>query len=112
GVQDTDQVRLEIDKVKKLIDEQKAAEQTQRDVQAVLDDGKAEEAAKLASAGLRQYGGGDAAEALARLKREADALAAAPIDDGAARRARFAREGDDAVRDRNLRAAVIAYEQA
>jgi tetratricopeptide (TPR) repeat protein len=110
--QDTDQVRLEIDKVRKLIDEQKAAEQTQRDVQAVLDDGRADEAAKLANAGLQQYGGGDSAEALARLKREADALAVAPIDDAAARKARFAREGDDALRDRNLRGAVIAYEQA
>jgi tetratricopeptide (TPR) repeat protein len=111
-VQDTDQVRLEIDKVRKLIDEQKAAEQTQRDVQAVLDDGRADEAAKLANAGLQQYGGGDSAEALARLKREADALAVAQIDDAAARKARFAREADDAVRDRNLRGAVIAYEQA
>jgi tetratricopeptide (TPR) repeat protein len=112
AVQDTEQVRLEIDKVRKLIDEQKAAEQTQRDVQAVLNDGKPEEAAKLASAGLQQYGGGDSAGPLAQLKREADALASAPIEDGAVRRARFTREGDDAVRDRNLRAAVIAYEQA
>jgi tetratricopeptide (TPR) repeat protein len=111
-VQDTEQVRLEIEQVRKLINEQKAAEQTRRDVQAVLDDGKADEAAKLAAAGLQQYGGGDGAEKLAQLKRQADALAAAQIDDGAARRARFAREGDDAVRDKNLRAAVIAYEQA
>jgi tetratricopeptide (TPR) repeat protein len=111
-VQDTEQVRLEIDKVQKLIDEQKAAEQTRQDVQAVLDDGKADEAAKLAGAGLQQYGGGDSAAPLAQLKREADALAAAQIDDGAARKARFAREGDDAVRDGNLRAAVISYEQA
>jgi tetratricopeptide (TPR) repeat protein len=112
AAQDTEQVRFEIEKVKRLIDEQKAAEQTQKDVQAVLDDGKADEAAKLAAAGLQQYGGGDAAAPLAQLKREADALSAAALDDAAARRARFAREGDDALRDRNLRAAVIAYEQA
>jgi tetratricopeptide (TPR) repeat protein len=112
GARDTEQVRIEIDKVKKLIDEQKAAEQTQRDIRGVLDDGRADEAAKLAAAGLRQYGGGDSAEPLARLKREADALAAAQIDDGAARRDRFIREGDDARRDGNLRAAAIAYEQA
>ncbi len=111
-VQDTEQVRLEIDQVRKLIEEQKAAEQTQRDIRTVLDGGQADEAAKLAGAGLRQYGGGDGAEALARLKREADALAAAGIEDAAARRTRFVREGDDALRDKNLRAAVIAYEQA
>ncbi|HEX5272225.1 MAG TPA: hypothetical protein VFW33_17130, partial [Gemmataceae bacterium] len=110
--QDTDQVRLEIEKVKRLLDEQKAAEQTQRDVKAVLDDGKADEAAELAAAGLRQFGGGDAAAPLTALKREADALAAAGVDDAATRRARFTREGDDDLRDRNLRAAVIAYEQA
>ncbi len=112
AAQDTEQVRFEIEKVKRLLDEQKAAEQTQRDVKAVLDDGKPDEAAKLAAAGLQQYGGGDAAAPLAQLKREADALSAATVDDGATRRARFAREGDDALRDKNLRAAVIAYEQA
>jgi len=110
--QDTEQVRLEIDKVKKLSDEQKAAEQTGRDIQAVLDDGKAEEAARLASAALQQYGGGDSAGPLALLNLQADALAAIQIDDAAARRARFAREGDDALRDKNFRAAVVAYEQA
>jgi len=111
-VQDTDQVRLEIDKVKKLIEEQKAAEQTRRDVQMVLDAGKADEAAKLAGAGLRQYGGGDDAGPLAQLKRQADALAGAQAGDGAARRDRLVRDGDDALGDKNLRAAVIAYEQA
>ncbi len=110
--QDTEQVRFEIDKVKRLLDQQKEAEQTQRDVQTVLNDGKPEEAAKLAAAGLQQYGGGDGAEPLAQLKRQADALAIAQVDDGAARRTRFAREGDDALRNNNLRAAVIAYEQA
>jgi tetratricopeptide (TPR) repeat protein len=111
-IQDSEQVHFQIDKVKKLIEQQKAAEQTQRDVQAVLNDGKADEAAKLAAAGLQQYGGGDDAGPLAQLKRQADALAAAGASDAAARRDRLVREGDDAMRDKNLRAAVIAYEQA
>jgi hypothetical protein len=109
--QDTEQVRREIDRVRKLIQEQKDAEQTKRDVQAVLDDGKPEEAAKLASAGLQQYGGGDSGESLAQLKRQADALAAA-AGDGAARRAHLVSDGDGALGDKNLRAAVVAYEQA
>src|SRR5262249_28106313 len=111
-IQDTEQVRLEIDKVKKLFDEQKAAEQTQRDIKAVLDDGKPDEAAKLASAGLKQFGGGDAAAPLVQLKRQADALADAGAALQESRAYRFAREGDDALRDKNFRAAVIAYEQA
>jgi tetratricopeptide (TPR) repeat protein len=110
--QDTEQVRLEIDKVRKLIDQQKAAEQTQRDIKAVLDDGKADDAAKLASAGLRQYGGGDSGQSLEQLKRQADALADAGVVLDDSRRERFRREGDDALRDKNLRAAVLAYEQA
>jgi tetratricopeptide (TPR) repeat protein len=109
--QDTEAVRREIERVKKLLQEQKDAEQTQLAVQAVLADGKPEDAARLAIAGLQQYGGGETGEALAQLKRQADALVAA-ADNGAARRAQLVSDGDNACRDKNFRAAVVAYEQA
>jgi tetratricopeptide (TPR) repeat protein len=112
SVQDTEQVRLEIDKVKAVIAQQTAAERTARDIQAVLNEGKADEAAKLGTQALQQFGGTDLADDLGKLKREADALAAAPVDDRAARQARFRDEAAAALRDQNLRAAAIACEQA
>ncbi len=111
AISDTEQVRNEIDKVKRLMDEDRAAEQTKRDIQTVLNDGKPEDAAKLAESGLATFGGGDRAEEIAKLKREADAVAVAPLD-AAARQTRFLQEGDQAYRDKNLRGAAIAYDQA
>jgi tetratricopeptide (TPR) repeat protein len=111
SIQDTEQVRLEIDKIKASIAQQEAAEKTARDIQAVLADGKADEAAKLGTAALQQFGATDAADDLAKLKRQADAVAVAPVDDTAVRRARFQQEAESAYRDKNLRAAAIAYEQ-
>ncbi len=112
AAQDTDLVRREIEKLKATLAQQSAAERTQQDIQAVLNDGKADEAARLAAAALQQYGGTDSAEHLARLKRQADALAAAQLTDAAARRDRFRQEGEAALREKNLRAAAIAFEQA
>src|SRR5262245_52798732 len=111
AIQDTEQVRLEIDKLKKRLEEQAAAERTVEDIQTVLTEGKPEEAARLAADALQQYGGSEAAAQLARLKRQADALAAAQLNDNAARRARFRQEGEAALREKNLRAAAIAFEQ-
>jgi tetratricopeptide (TPR) repeat protein len=110
AISDTEQVRNEIDKVKRLMEDDRAAEQTKRDIQTVLNDGKADDAAKLAGSGLATFGGGDRAEEIAQLKREADAVAVAPLD-AATRQARFLQEGDQAYRDKNLRAAAIAYDQ-
>jgi tetratricopeptide (TPR) repeat protein len=112
SVQDTEQVRREIDKVKAVVAQQAAAERTARDIQAVLNEGKADEAAKLGTQALQQFGGTDLADDLGKLKREADAVAAAPVDDRAARQARFRDEAAAALRDKNLRAAAIACEQA
>ena len=110
-VQDTEQVRGEIDKVQALLDQQAAAVRTARDITTVLNDGKADEAARLGTVALKQFGGTDVADDLERLKRQADAVAAAPLDDAAARRARFRQEADAALRDQNLRTAAIALEQ-
>jgi tetratricopeptide (TPR) repeat protein len=112
AVQDTDQVRLEIEKVKKLLDQQAAAEHTVLDIQTVLSDGKVDAAATLAATALQEYGGTDVADQVAQLKRQADALAATQLTDNAARKDRFRQEGEAALKDRNLRAAAIAYEQA
>ncbi len=110
--QDTEQIRAEIDKVRRLIDQEKAAEKTQSDIQTVLKDGRPDDAAKLAGDALQTYGGTDVAEPLEKLKRQADAVAAAQVDDGRARRERFRAEADAALRDKNLRAASISLEQA
>jgi hypothetical protein len=112
AVQDTEQIRQQIDRVKTLIDQQAVTDRTIQDIQTVLDGGKPEEAARLATASLQQFGGTDAAEVLAKLKRQADAMTAAQLDNKIAYGERLRQEGDAAIRDRNLRAAAIAYEQA
>jgi tetratricopeptide (TPR) repeat protein len=112
AIDDTEQVRQEIARVKLRMEQQAAAEQTVRDIQIVLNDGKPEEAARLATAGLDQFGGTDAADQLAKLKRQADALAGAQLADQNARRTKFRADADAALRDKNLRAAAIALESA
>src|SRR5262249_50700586 len=76
ALNDTDQVRKEIDKVKGLLEQQASAERAGRDIQTVLAQGKPEEASQLATAALQQYGPTDVADPLARLKRQADAVTA------------------------------------
>src|SRR5687768_3019505 len=58
----TTQVDKEIERVKALAARQKAAEQTLADLQTILNEGKAEEAAKLATQALANYGDTDVAE--------------------------------------------------
>jgi tetratricopeptide (TPR) repeat protein len=110
--QNTEQVRLEISKIRSLIDRQAAADQTARDIQAVLKDGNLQDASRLATAGLQQFGSTDEAERLAQLKRQADALAAAQVNDNSARFVGFRQEGEAALAENNLRAAAIAFDQA
>ncbi len=112
GYQDTEAVRAEIDKVRAVLEQEAAAERAVQDVKAVLDDGKADEAARLAGAALSQYGGGDRADDLSKLKQEAEAVVTAAQDDTATRRAALKAEADAALRDNNLRAAAVALEQA
>jgi tetratricopeptide (TPR) repeat protein len=112
ALQDTDEIKREIEKIKTLIDQQKVAEQTAQSIQSVLQDGKAEDASRLATVSLQQFGSSDEAERLAKLKREADALTAAQIDDSGSRQARFRQEGENALAEKNLRGAAIAFEQA
>jgi hypothetical protein len=111
AAQDTEQIRLEIDKLKLRIERQAAADRTVQDIQAVLSDGKPDEAARLAGSALLQFGGTTVAARLGTLKRQADALLVVQIDDQAARRTRFRAEADAALKEKNLRAAAIALEQ-
>ena len=112
AVQDTDQIRQQIERMRDRIARKAAADRTVQDIQTVLQDGRPEDASQLATAGLQQYGGGDAAVPLTAVKQQADALAAAQVDDAAGQRTRFRLEGEAALRDSNLRAAAVAFEQA
>ncbi len=112
AIQDTEQIRRQIDHVKALIDRQTAVNRLAQDIQAVLDAGKPDEAARLAASGLQQYGDTDAAERLVQLKRQADALIAAQMTDQSANRDRLRQEAETALAGKNLPAAVLAYEQA
>ncbi|MCI0431233.1 MAG: hypothetical protein L0210_11935, partial [Rhodospirillales bacterium] len=111
AVQDTEQVRQEIDKLRQRLDLQASAERTVQDIRAVLDGGQPQEASRLAATALQQYGGTDSAAQLTQLKLQADALTAARQGDQTARRSHFQQEADAALRDKNLRAAALAYEQ-
>lgn len=110
--QDTEQVRQEIGKVKLLVDQQAAADQTVRDIQLVLRDGNPQEASRLAAAALQQFGSTAAAEQLAQLKHDADAFTAAQANEMNARLTSFRQQGDDALASGNLRAAAVAFDQA
>lgn len=111
-IQDTGAVQREMDKIGTILAQEAAAEKAVQDVKTVLDDGKADEAAKLASAALGQYGGGDRADELARLKQQADAVVTAAADSAVVRRTALKTEADAAVQSGNLRAAAVALEQA
>jgi tetratricopeptide (TPR) repeat protein len=111
---DSGQVQREIDKVRGLMAQEAAAEKATQNIRTVLQDGNPAEAAKLANDALAQHGAapGQAPEELARLKREADAVVTASAGDPAARRARLRADAEAALKDRNLRGAAVAYEQA
>jgi tetratricopeptide (TPR) repeat protein len=110
ALQDTEQVRLEIEKVMQLQAQQVAADKAATAIQTVFDQGRAEDAGRLATDALQQFGGTDAADTLARLKRETAAVSATQIRDDSERRDRFRREGEAAIQENNLRAAAIAFE--
>ena len=65
---DTELVQREIEKVRAVLEQQASADKAVQDIKAVLDDGKPDEAAKLAGQALGQHGDGDRADDLAKLK--------------------------------------------
>jgi tetratricopeptide (TPR) repeat protein len=112
ALQDTEQVRQQIERLKVVIDRQAAVDRLAQDIQTVLDAGKPDEAARLATGGLQQYGDTDAADRLIQLKRQADALLAAQVSDRTADRNRLRQEAEAALAAKNLPAAALAYDQA
>jgi tetratricopeptide (TPR) repeat protein len=110
-LQDTALARREIARLQDKLARLAAAQQTTQTIQAVLADGKPEDAARLAAQAISQYGDADAAGKLVTLKRQADALTD-PADDPASRQARVRAEAEAALKENNLRGAVLALEQA
>jgi tetratricopeptide (TPR) repeat protein len=109
---DTPQVRQEITRVQSLLAQRQTLEKALADIQTVFNDGRPEEAVKLINAALAQFGDHPDVGKLLLLKRQADALLATGISDQAARRARFVQEAEAALKENNLRAAVLSYDQA
>lgn len=113
GIDNTDFVQSQIAYLKGRIEADDAAKTTAKDIEAVLNDGKGEDAAKLAAEALKEFGDGDDAEKLIALRLQAEAVRAAEKAEQAdARYARFRKEGEQALADKNLRAAALAFEMA
>lgn len=111
AAQDTDFVKTEIDRLQARITKSEAAEKAADDIKVVLEAGQGEQAAKLAAEALVEYGDTDHADTLTTLKRQADALVGVSLD-APARKKRFLDDAEVARKANNLRAAVLAYEQA
>ncbi|MFO0809353.1 MAG: hypothetical protein U0746_12070 [Gemmataceae bacterium] len=108
---DTEQVRGEIERLKGRLNTKTTVERIAADIRTVLTEGTPEEAAKLATEALNTYGDSEASETIIALKRQADALVTARLD-AAARLSRFRQEAESAEQAKDLRRAVLAYEQA
>jgi tetratricopeptide (TPR) repeat protein len=111
-IQDSEQVRHLSERISRAIAEQAAAEKVALDLRGALDAGKADDAARLATGALQQYGGGEAAPELVRIKQQADALVLATATDKDNQCRRLQSDAQAAVRDNNLRAAALCLEQA
>lgn len=111
AAKETEFVAREIERVQALIARNQAAEKTVADITTVLTAGKPDDASRLATEALQQYGDTDMAEKLTSLKRQSDALLATQLEEKQGKQ-RFADEAAAAVKAKNFRTAVISYEQA
>ncbi len=89
AIDNTEQVRSEMERARDLIAQQAAAERSARDARVILDQGQADAAGQVLTESLKQFGGSDAAEELTSLKRQADALTAEGLRGDPERRDRF-----------------------
>jgi tetratricopeptide (TPR) repeat protein len=113
NLDNNDFVQSQITYLKGRIDADNAVKTTAKDIETVLNDGKAEDAAKLAADALKEFGDGDDADRLIALRLQAEAVRAAETEEKAdARYTRFRKEAEQALDDKNLRAAALAFEQA
>ncbi|WP_020468537.1 tetratricopeptide repeat protein [Zavarzinella formosa] len=111
SIQETDFVKGEIERLQTKLTQKDAVQKTIDDIQEILTAGKPIEAAKLASEALDQYGETDAAETLSNLKRQADALVSAELEDKE-KKSKYLEEAEAARKANNIRSAVLAYDQA
>jgi tetratricopeptide (TPR) repeat protein len=110
---DTDFVQAEIAKLKYRIEQDGTAKTTLKNIETVLNDGNAEEAVKLTGAALKEFGDGDDASRLVQLSLQADSLQGVQKkENNDARYNRFRKLAEDALAEKNLRAAALALEQA
>lgn len=115
SIDDTEFVQGEIARLKSRIEQDVAAKSTVKDIESVLSDGNADDALKLAKNALKEFGDGDDADELIKLRLQAEALRSAGAkdkEDNEARYQRFRKEGEAAMEEKNLRAAALAFEQA
>ena len=111
ALEETEAVTTAIRSVRMHLETEAAADHTAAEIQAVLDDGRADEVVKLGNDALSQFGDTPSAERLMQQVRQANSLLAAQSDDKTARRARLQSDFDSAQKDRNLRAAALCLEQ-
>ncbi len=111
-IKPTETVRLAMRHLTRKAEMESAAEQTANNIQITLDEGKAEDAAKLAGEAIGQFDDTEAIARLSTLKREADSLLSVQAEDRRARYNHFLKEHDEASRAGNKRGAVLALEQA
>jgi tetratricopeptide (TPR) repeat protein len=109
---DTEFVQMQIKQIRLRLDRQDTAVKTAADIQVVIDQGDPTQAGQLAGDALREFGAGDAANALIKLKQQTDALLAVDVNPDAARRKAFLDDGDALLKANNLRAAALSLEQA
>ncbi|QVL32444.1 hypothetical protein KIH39_00570 [Telmatocola sphagniphila] len=109
--QKTDFVVAEIERLERDLKQKSIAEKTAADIRAILQAGKPEEASRLASDALLQFGDSEIAVVLTQIKKEADAILSAELGEGN-KKQRFRQEALQALEAKNIRAALISYDQA
>ena len=111
SIQETDFVKGEIERLQAKINQSEAVQKTIGDIQEILAAGKPAEAAKLAAEALEQYGETDAAETISNLRRQADALVSADLEEKE-KKSKYIAEAEAARKSDNIRLAVLSYDQA
>lgn len=111
SLRETEIVKLAIERTKQRLEREQTADTTAADIQTIIDEGRAEEAATLAADALQQFGETKSSERLAKLKKQADAILTVQVTDRAERQKRFLAEFEAAKKENNLRAAALALEQ-
>jgi tetratricopeptide (TPR) repeat protein len=113
AIRDSEFVKNEIAKLKSRIEQDTAARRTVQEIATILEEGKGKDAAELARKALKEFGDGDVSEQILKLRLQAEALeAAASKETGDVRFASLKQEGEAALAEQNLRAAVLAFNQA